>query len=262
VKRFLLVLAAAILLFGAGAAGLVVWLTRDPSPAGIAGAARAAAGPPAPPAEVELPRDPVERDRAIETSAERRLFEDLRRGFGAEARSPGSEARLLPALDVLFPKGAPRWKLECRRLVCRLDVDAPAAGWRRAFTQNRLVRQQVDRAAFDPDGSGLAFAELVEAKVAAGPARPEGERVLDDLERGLLASEAARACVAEGPAPEGADVLLVVDRSGVTYRFGSAVDPRVAHCLMMQVMPDVMATASAPPGVQRAERTVRLPHGR
>jgi hypothetical protein len=86
--------------------------------------------------------------------------------------------------------------------------------------------------------------------------RPDGERILDEVERGLLGSEAARRCVGEG----GAEIRLVVDASGVTYRFG-AVEPAVGYCLMTEALPDVLATVQAPEGVRRAERSVRIPAG-
>jgi hypothetical protein len=256
VKRFFLIAAAAILLVGAGAAALVAWLTADPPGAASPEAAASRSDPPPAPVLLPLPQEPAARDRALEENEGRQLFHGLRLGFDSGERSPRSEARLLPALDVLFPKGEPRWRLECRRLVCRLEVDAPASEWRQAFAENHLARQQVERAAFDPDGAGLAFVELVEDKAAAGPARPEGEKILDELAKALLESEAARACVAEGPAPGGAEVRLMIDRSGITYRFGAAVDSRVATCLMMQAMPDVVGGASAPANVRRAERKV------
>lgn len=258
-KRFVLLSAAAILALGAGAAALVAWLTRAPPGVERPGVAPDPA-PGQPAAVPELPADPAARDRALEDNEARRAFEALRDGFAAaQERTPSSEARLQGALDAVFPGGAPRRTLECRRLVCRLEVDAPASAWRGAFDENALVRQQVERAAFDPGGAGLAFLVLVEAVYAAGPARPEGDRILDELAERLLASEAARACVAEGPAPGGAEVRLIVDRSGITYRFGSAVDSKVANCLMMQAMPDVVGGASAPSGVRRAERKVLLP---
>jgi hypothetical protein len=79
--------------------------------------------------------------------------------------------------------------------------------------------------------------------------------VLDAIEKELLASDAARGCVAEGPAQR-AEVRLMIDRSGITYRFGSAVESKVAACLMMQALPDVLGGASAPADVKRAERKV------
>jgi hypothetical protein len=192
----------------------------------------------------------------LEENEARQLFHGMQTGLATSERSPASEARLLPALDIVFANQGPRWKLECRRLLCRVEVDAPASQWREAFLQNHVVKQQVERAAFDPDGAGIAIVELVEAKAAAGPARPEGEKVLDELEKALLASEAARHCVADGPAPGAAEVRLMIDRSGITYRFGSAVDSKVATCLMMEAMPDVVGGSSAPANVRRAERRV------
>jgi hypothetical protein len=100
--------------------------------------------------------------------------------------------------------------------------------------------------------------ELVELRVADRP-RPEGEKVLDKVARDLLASAAARKCVAEGPAPEGVGVRLVIDQSGVTYRFEAGTDSKVAYCLMMEAMPDVVGAVATPAGVRRAERKVRLP---
>lgn len=258
-KRLVVAGGLAIALFGAGAAALVAWMTGgDPEPARPAAPAAADAGG-APPEEhppLPLPAEPAARDRVLEQNVERSAFSAFAKGFAVAERTPTSEARLLPALDVLFPKDGPRWTLECRRLVCRVEVDAPAAEWREALAQSPIARQQVDRAAFDPDGAGLAYVELVEAKAAGGPARPEGERVLDALEKELLASEAARGCVAEGPAPGAAEVRLMIDRSGITYRFGSAVDSSVATCLMMRALPDVLGGAAAPADVKRAERKV------
>ncbi|HET8538640.1 MAG TPA: hypothetical protein VFL83_02090 [Anaeromyxobacter sp.] len=254
-KRFV-VAVVVVLLLGAAVAGLAAWLTRDPPAVERAGAAPADAAPPQAVALVELPPEAAARDVALATNEERRAFGQLAKGFGSAARTPASEARLLPALDVVFPRGVPRWSLECRRLLCRLEVDAPAAEWRAALAENPIARQQAERTLFDPSGGGLAFVELVEATAAEGRARPEGEAVLDQLEEALLASDAARGCVADGPGPGPAEVRLMVDRSGITYRFGSAVDSRVATCLMMRAMPDVVGGASAPAGVRRAERRV------
>jgi hypothetical protein len=48
----------------------------------------------------------------------------------------------------------------------------------------------------------------------------------------------------------------MIDRSGITYRFGTAVDAKVAMCLMTEAMPDVVGGASVPANVRRAERKV------
>lgn len=258
-KRFFLVSSAVILLFGAGAVALVAWLTRDGTPGREEPPLLAAQqAPPAGAALLALPAEPTARDAALESNEERDRFAALVRGFAGRKRNRASEVRLLPALDELFPGRTVRWTLECREILCRLDVDAPASEWRGRFSSSREVRRNAERVIFDPEGAGVAFVELVEAKVADGPERPEGERILEDLERSLLASEAARACLAEGPPGSETEVRLAIDQSGVTYRFGSATDRAVAYCLMMQAMPDVVGGVAAPSGVQRAERKVRL----
>jgi hypothetical protein len=94
--------------------------------------------------------------------------------------------------------------------------------------------------------------------LAGAPAR-DGEQILEELEQSLLGSEPARRCVAEGEAPDGAEIRLTIDPSGVTYRLGDSVDSSIGYCLMMQALPDVLATVSAPKGVRRAERSVRIP---
>jgi len=263
VTRHFLLAASAILLFAAGAAALVAWLTRGSpialdAPSAPASPDPMASGPPM----AELPLEPVARERALEVNEARERFEGLRRGFPSAKRTPASEARLLPALDALFQGGAPRWALECRGLLCRLEVEAPASEWQEPFTRNREVRRNSDRVTFDPDGEHLAFVELVEGRVADGAERPEGEKILDALEGGLIGSDAARSCLAARPGTAGAEVRFMVDRSGVTYRFGAATDSSVAYCLMMEAMPDVVGAASAPAGVQRAERRVWLPAAR
>ena len=253
-KRLLLMAAAAILLFGGATAAIIGWLERLPPPV-VSAPAPAPAGP----TMVELPPDPVERERAMEENQARFLFESLRAGFLSAERTPAAEARLRPALEALFPGRRPSWTLECRRLVCRLEVEARAAEWRQPFATSLAVRPHLERVAFDPDGEKLAFVELVEARLAAADSqRPEGDRILEGLEQGILASEEVRRCLAEGPSPEGAEIRLTIDSSGVTYRFGTAVDSKVAYCLMMQALPDLMATVSAPARVRRAERVVRI----
>jgi hypothetical protein len=101
-----------------------------------------------------------------------------------------------------------------------------------------------------------ASADPSEAELA--DATSDGERILEALEGSLLDSEQARRCVAEGAA-DGAEIRLTIDQSGVTYRLGDSVDSSVRYCLMMQALPDVLATVSAPKGVRRAERSVRIP---
>jgi len=254
-KRLALMAAAAILVFAGGTAAIIAWLDRLPPPVIGAPAPPEQAGPPV----VELPRDPTERDLALERNQALFVFESLRDGFLAAQRTPAAEERLRPALTALFPGGRPPWTLECRQRVCRLEVAAPAAEWRPAFTASKAVRPHVERVAFDPDGETLAFLELTEAQVAdADSARPEGDRILAGLAQSILDSAEARRCLAEGPAGAGAEIIFSIDPSGITYRFGSAVDSKVAYCLMMQALPDLMATISAPPHVRRAERTVRI----
>jgi hypothetical protein len=255
-RRAVLAVAAAILAVGAAAMGFVAWVTRD-EPVAPPAPAPAAAAPVAP--LLELPKEPSARERALESNEARALLAQLRMGFESTTeRTAQSEARLLRALDELFPRRTPRSAVECRSLVCRVEVEAAASEWRDRFAQDREVRRQVERIAFDPEDDRLAFVELVELRVADAP-RPEGEKVLDAIARNLLASAAARKCVAEGPAPEGVEVRLMIDQSGITYRFDAGTDSKVAYCLMMEAMPDVLASFAAPAGVRRAERKVRLP---
>lgn len=255
-KRYFLVAASAIVLLGAGAAALIVWLTREPPR--VTDASGSAEGATDGPPLVALPAEPVARDRALELNELRTRLAALRRGFAAAKRDHSSEARLLPALDEIFPGRSPRWELECRGLLCRLEVQAPQSEWREPLAANKKVRPHAERLTFDPDEEHVAFVELVELRVADGPERPEGERILQELEEKLLASEAARGCLAKGTEGGAAEVLLMIERSGITYRFGSATDRAVAYCLTMQAMPDVVGGVSAPAGVHRAERRVRL----
>lgn len=255
-KRFFLVAASAIVLLGAGASALIVWLTREPPR--VTGASGAAEGATDGPALVPLPAEPAARDRALELNDLRTRLAPLRRGFAAASRDRASEARLLPALDELFPGRSPRWELECRGLLCRLEVEAPHSEWREPLAANKEVRRHAERLTFDPDEEHVAFVELVELRVADGPERPEGERILQELEEKLLASEAARGCLAEGTEGGSAEILLMIDRSGITYRFGSATERAVSYCLSMQAIPDVVGGVAAPAGVRRAERRVRL----
>lgn len=256
-RRFL-VAASAILLFAAGAAGLVAWFTRE-APRVLDATPPPAPGEAVPGPLVEpLPLEPVARERALETNEARQRLDELRRGFLAGSRTPASEARLLPALDALFPAGSSAFGLECRGLLCRLEVEAAVAEWQAPFAGHGEVRRHAERVTFDPDGVRIAFVELVPVRVADGAERPEGERILDDLEERLRGSEAARGCLAEGPGGGEAEVRLTIERSGVTYRFGSGTASAVAYCLMMEAMPDVVGGISAPEGVRRAERRVRL----
>jgi hypothetical protein len=257
---------ALVLAVVAGAAAGVAWLTREPAPPAVSPRPPApdpaelatAAEPPAPVALLPLPEDPGARRVALEVNEARQLFDTLRRGFAAARRAPEAEARLAPVLAAALTADGPRHAVECRRLVCRLAVEGPVDAARDALGASEGVRREVERAAWDPDGAGVAYLELVEARVAALPARPEGEQVLDGVAQELLASEAARECLAGARAARRAEVLLTVDGSGITYRLGAAVEPAVARCLMMQALPDVLATATAPEGVSRAERAVVL----
>lgn len=259
-KRLALLAAATAILIVGATVAIIAWLDRLPPPA--IGAPTPPAGQ-AGPTVVELPADPVERDRALERNQARFAFESLRDGFLAAKRTPAAEERLRPGLTALFPGGKPPWTLECRQRICRLEVDGPAAEWRPAFTASKQLRPHVERVAFDPDGEKLAFMELTEARLAdADSARPEGDRILADLAQAILDSAETRTCLAEGPAGAGAELIFAIDPSGITYRFGSAVDSQVAYCLMMKALPDPMATISVPAHVRRAERTVRIPAAR
>jgi hypothetical protein len=259
-RRLAWLAAAAVILIGGATAAIIAWLDRLPPP--VIGAPSPSPGP-AGPAVVELPQDPVERDRALERNQARFQFESLRDGFLAAKRSPGEEERLRPGLTALFPGGKPPWTLECRQRICRLEVDGPAAEWRPAFTASKKLRPHVERVAFDPDGEKLAFMELTEARLAdADSARPEGDRILGDLGQSILGSAEARTCLAGGPAGAGAEIIFAIDPAGITYRFGSAVDSQVAYCLMTKALPDLMATLSTPAHVRRAELTVRIPPAR
>jgi hypothetical protein len=261
VSRSLALGALAIAVLCGAAAGLVAWATRE-APSIAAEAAPAARTPaavaeapaiPAAPIAAALPLDPAARERALDANEARRLFEALRDGFALAERSERAEARLREALR----RTAPRAAVECRRLVCRLEAPADSGGWREPLREPRVARE-LERSAVDPDEARLAYVELVEERLAEAP-RPDGERILDEVEQGLLGSEAARRCVGEGGAG-GAEIRLFVDASGVTYRFG-AVDPAIGYCLMTQALPDVLATVQAPGGVRRAERSVRIPAG-
>jgi hypothetical protein len=236
-RRLAWLAAAAVILIGGATAAIIAWLDRLPPP--VIGAPSPSPGP-AGPAGVELPQDPVERDRALERNQARFQFESLRDGFLAAKRSPGEEERLRPGLTALFPGGKPPWTLECRQRICRLEVDGPAAEWRPAFTASKKLRPHVERVAFDPDGEKLAFMEL----------------------QSILGSAEARTCLAGGPAGAGAEIIFAIDPAGITYRFGSAVDSQVAYCLMTKALPDLMATLSTPAHVRRAELTVRIPPAR
>jgi hypothetical protein len=263
VSRLAVAGALGILALTAGAAGLVAWLTRDdPSTRAVAEAAPLHDPTPAEPRLAELPQEPTARDRVLEENEARVHFAALGRAFAAATRSPAAEERLRPALDALFPGRAPHWTLECRQLVCRLEVEGGAPAWHQPLADHPAVREEVDRITFDPDGERLAFLALLEPRAAAAPPRQDGQRVLEELEQALLASEAVRRCVAGAPAGGGAEIRLMVDQSGVTYRFGEAVDSAVAYCLMMEALPDVMAGAAPPAGVKRAERRVRIPQAR
>ncbi len=259
-RRLALLAAAAVVLIVGSTVAVIAWLDRLPPPViGAPAPAPEQAGPPV----VALPSDPVERDRALERNQARFVFESLRDGFLAARRTPEAEERLRPGLTALFPGGRPPWTLECRQRLCRLEVDGPAAEWRPAFTASKKLRPHVERVAFDPDGEKLAFLELTEQQLAdADSARPEGDQILAGLAQAILDSAETQRCLAEGPAGAGAEIIFAIDPSGITYRFGSAVDSQVAYCLMMQALPDPMATISTPAHVRRAELTVRIPAAR
>ena len=99
----------------------------------------------------------------------------------------------------------------------------------------------------------------------------ESELLLEELEQTILRSETARRCVKSASAIgaylhlalEGTDPLrsrpIALDSSGITYRFDETVDPEVSYCLMMEAMPEVLASTSVKGGARRAERSVRIP---
>jgi hypothetical protein len=123
---------------------------------------------------------------------------------------------------------------------------APAAPPQSLGDTERAAPERAAELAFEP------------AAPPGGAPEPDGEKVLAALEQAILASEVARRCVAEGE-ELAAKLQLTLDSTGVTYRLDPPVEPAVGHCLMTEALPDVLATVSAPRGVQRAERDVRIP---
>ena len=109
------------------------------------------------------------------------------------------------------------------------------------------------------DGPAAAPREHApEAEEEIARRQRESELLLEELEQTILRSETARRCVKSASAI-GAYLHLALDSSGITYRFDETVDPEVSYCLMMEAMPEVLASTSVKGGARRAERSVRIP---
>lgn len=172
--------------------------------------------------------DPV-KARAQEELLERRArFRSVRQAFEEARPSPAVQARALPALKAAFaPLAGARWSAECRALLCRVEVEPATvpAGWPAALAGHAALVALADRLVDDPDGGPAAFVLVPEARTAT----PAGG-FLADVERQLLESEEAAACLrAEGAAGE-LVLDLEVDGSGITYRAGGDASPALRAC--------------------------------
>jgi hypothetical protein len=255
VTRWVVAGAAAVLAFAGVAVAVLALIQGEPVPPLQAAPPRVAAQlpgvlPPGPPTPSEV-ADAAEASRLDALLEARERYRAFRDGFRGPA-SAASYARLAPAIRTVWPGAEPRWVIDCRGGLCRVEVDGPPEERRAALDGSPAVRAATEGPVVaDPDGLERPFF-LVVARGAA----PAGDHILERLAKELAESAEAQACLSRGVAGE-VTYHVTLNTTGITYRTSGTLPWEVVDCVN-GALTDLLLGLPQPKRVRQATRAVLL----
>lgn len=225
-------------------ANVVLWLSRSPSRPAERHEARQGGPRPSFPFAAQSAPQPdyaaIERatleQRLVAAEAKLADMMPIAKKFAAASRSMETETRVRPYLDEVFAQyqvDEPKYRLECRGRVCKVDSDVKDE-WTRPLQQTFPGRAMFREMAFGPDGT---FIELQ-------PAEKLPAAFLNGMLRAAFVRARKPCSLAQAPA---GDVDFTLEYDATTRRLthevtGTLADQPITACIAKQLDDVIAAT--------------------